>query len=230
MDRLIKTRWKVLPEEQRSGIRNFVVGVIVKTSSDEQTLRREKSFVNKLNLILVQILKQEWCVLLSLAFFLPRSVIDLLLPCSLSSPPLSYRLYQYLLLHRGSSPLSPSSTIPSSPFLSPSAAISLPFPHPRHLSPVHPYRPHNWPTFIPEIVTSSQANLSICENNMVILKLLSEEIFEFSAEQMTTQKTKALKAQIVRSVAFPPFFLFPPRSAGEEVGQASGNNAHETFV
>lgn len=62
MDRLIKTRWKVLPEEQRSGIRNFVVQVIVKTSSDEQTLRREKSFVNKLNLILVQILKQEWCV------------------------------------------------------------------------------------------------------------------------------------------------------------------------
>lgn len=58
-------------------------------------------------------------------------------------------------------------------------------------------RPHNWPTFIPEIVTSSQANLSICENNMVILKLLSEEIFEFSAEQMTTAKTKALKAQIV---------------------------------
>lgn len=59
-------------------------------------------------------------------------------------------------------------------------------------------RPHNWPTFIPEIVQSSQANLSICENNMVILKLLSEEIFEFSAEQMTTAKTKALKAQIVR--------------------------------
>ncbi|GJN94744.1 hypothetical protein Rhopal_007836-T1 [Rhodotorula paludigena] len=121
MDRLIKTRWKVLPEEQRSGIRNFVVQVIVKTSSDEQTLKREKSFVNKLNLILVQILKQEW--------------------------------------------------------------------------------PHNWPTFIPEIVTSSQANLSICENNMVILKLLSEEIFEFSAEQMTTAKTKALKAQICQEFA-----------------------------
>jgi hypothetical protein len=72
MDRLIKTRWKVLPEEQRSGIRNFVVGVIVKTSSDEGTLRREKSFVNKLNLILVQILKQEWCVFFSLFLsFLP---------------------------------------------------------------------------------------------------------------------------------------------------------------
>ncbi|ORY88611.1 CRM1 C terminal-domain-containing protein [Leucosporidium creatinivorum] len=116
MDKLIKSRWKVLPEDQRSGIRNFIVGVIVKSSGDETTLRKEKAYVKKLNLILVQILKQEW--------------------------------------------------------------------------------PHAWPTFIPEIVTSSQANLSICENNMVILKLLSEEIFEFSAEQMTTAKTKALKAQI----------------------------------
>lgn len=62
MDRLIKSRWKILPEEQRSGIRNFIVGVIVKTSGDEVTLRKEKSYVNKLNLILVQILKQEWYV------------------------------------------------------------------------------------------------------------------------------------------------------------------------
>lgn len=117
MDKLIKSRWKVLPAEQRSGIRNFIVGVIVKVSGDENALRREKGYVNKLNLILVQIIKQEW--------------------------------------------------------------------------------PHNWPTFIPEIVASSQASLSICENNMVILRLLSEEIFEFSAEQITTAKTKELKAQIV---------------------------------
>ena len=60
MDKLIKSRWKVLPEEQRSGIRNFIVGVIVKSSADEMTLKRERSYVNKLNLILVQILKQEW--------------------------------------------------------------------------------------------------------------------------------------------------------------------------
>jgi len=60
MDKLIKTRWKVLPDEQRTGIRNFVVGVIVKSSEDDQTMKREKSYLNKLNLILVQILKQEW--------------------------------------------------------------------------------------------------------------------------------------------------------------------------
>lgn len=56
--------------------------------------------------------------------------------------------------------------------------------------------PHAWPTFIPEIVASSKQNLALCENNMVILKLLSEEIFDFSAEQMTQLKTKNLKSQM----------------------------------
>jgi exportin-1 len=31
--------------------------------------------------------------------------------------------------------------------------------------------PHNWPTFISELVQSSTVNLSLCENNMAILKL-----------------------------------------------------------
>lgn len=116
LEKLITTRWKMLPEGQRQGIRNFIVGIVVKISSDEQAMRREKSYMNKLNLALVQILKQEW--------------------------------------------------------------------------------PHNWPTFIPELVESSKSNLSLCENNMVILKLLSEEIFDFSAEQMTQAKTKNLKNQM----------------------------------
>ncbi|TIB03312.1 hypothetical protein E3P96_01932 [Wallemia ichthyophaga] len=113
LEKLIQTKWKVLPVEQQQGIRNFVVNAVIKTSEDEMTMRREKTYLNKLNLILVQILKQAW--------------------------------------------------------------------------------PKDWPSFIPEIVTSSKSNLSLCENNMVILKLLSEEIFDFSAEQMTQAKTKALK-------------------------------------
>ncbi|KAF9919098.1 Karyopherin transporter [Lobosporangium transversale] len=111
--KLVQTRWKLLPPEQRQGIRNFTVGLIVKLSSDEANLVREKILLHRLNLVLVQILKQEW--------------------------------------------------------------------------------PHAWPSFIPEIVSSSKSNLSLCENNMVILKLLSEEIFDFSAEQMTQVKTKNLK-------------------------------------
>ena len=37
------------------GIRNFVVGIIVKVASDETAVRKEKSYVNKLNLALVQV-------------------------------------------------------------------------------------------------------------------------------------------------------------------------------
>jgi exportin-1 len=47
LEKLINVRWKILPDEQRSGIRNFIVSVIIKVTSDEQTLRREKSYVNK---------------------------------------------------------------------------------------------------------------------------------------------------------------------------------------
>ena len=56
--------------------------------------------------------------------------------------------------------------------------------------------PHNWPSFIPEIVQSCRTNLSICENNMAILRLLSEEVFDFSADQMTQSKTKNLKTSM----------------------------------
>ncbi|KAJ7821373.1 CRM1 C terminal-domain-containing protein [Mycena olivaceomarginata] len=116
LERLVTTRWKTLPESQQQGIRNFIVGETVKVASDDVSLRRERAYLNKLNLVLVQVLKQEW--------------------------------------------------------------------------------PHNWPTFISELVQSSTVNLSLCENNMAILKLLSEEIFDFSAEQMTQTKTKNLKNQI----------------------------------
>ncbi|EGN95473.1 hypothetical protein SERLA73DRAFT_76572 [Serpula lacrymans var. lacrymans S7.3] len=116
LEKLITTRWKTLPEGQRQGIRNFVVGITVKVASDETTMRKEKTYVNKLNLALVQILKQEW--------------------------------------------------------------------------------PHNWPTFISELVESSKTNLSLCENNMVILRLLSEEVFDYSAEQLTQTKIKNLKNQM----------------------------------
>ncbi|KZV88566.1 hypothetical protein EXIGLDRAFT_651045 [Exidia glandulosa HHB12029] len=114
--KLVETRWNALPQDQRLGIRNFIVGIIMELSADEAASRKEKTYLNKLNLCLVQILKQDW--------------------------------------------------------------------------------PHHWPTFIPELVQSSKTNLSLCENNMVILKLLSEEIFDYSAEQMTQAKIKSLKAQL----------------------------------
>lgn len=37
------------------GIRNFIVGITVKVASDEVALRKEKAYINKLNLALVQV-------------------------------------------------------------------------------------------------------------------------------------------------------------------------------
>ncbi|KAK4206128.1 CRM1 C terminal-domain-containing protein [Rhypophila decipiens] len=113
LDNVIMTRWKVLPREQCQGIRNFVVQQILTCSTSEESLKANRTLVNKLNLVLVSVLKQEW--------------------------------------------------------------------------------PHNWPTFINEIIAACHSSLSVCENNMIILRLLSEEVFDYSAEQMTSTKTKNLK-------------------------------------
>ncbi|KAI0479057.1 CRM1 C terminal-domain-containing protein [Xylariaceae sp. FL0804] len=113
LDNVIMTRWKVLPRDQCLGIRNFVVNFIIQASNTEESLKTHRTLLNKLNLVLVSILKQEW--------------------------------------------------------------------------------PHNWPTFINEIISACRSNLAICENNMIILRLLSEEVFDYSAEQMTSAKTRNLK-------------------------------------
>jgi hypothetical protein len=38
-----------------SGIKKYIVGLIIKTSSDATTLEAEKVYLNKLNMILVQV-------------------------------------------------------------------------------------------------------------------------------------------------------------------------------
>jgi len=55
--------------------------------------------------------------------------------------------------------------------------------------------PRNWSNFIAEIINASKTNESICENNMIVLKMLSEEIFDFSEGKMTAAKTAELKQQ-----------------------------------
>lgn len=113
LENLIKTRWNALPACQTSGIKTFIIDLIIKTSSDPATVEREKFYLTKLNMVLVQILKREW--------------------------------------------------------------------------------PKRWPTFISDIVGASKSNESLCQNNMNILKLLSEEVFDFSSGQLTQAKTKYLK-------------------------------------
>ena len=113
LENVIKTRWKVLPRPQCEGIKKYIVGLIIKTSSESEGLDREKVYLGKLNMILVQLLKYEW--------------------------------------------------------------------------------PKNWPSFISDIVGASKTNESLCQNNMAILKLLSEDVFDFSSGQMTQAKAKHLK-------------------------------------
>uniref|UniRef100_H2YXR4 Exportin-1 n=1 Tax=Ciona savignyi TaxID=51511 RepID=H2YXR4_CIOSA len=111
LENVIKTRWKVLPRNQCDG--NFLVMFLIQLFAFNTNLTAEKTYLGKLNMILVQILKQDW--------------------------------------------------------------------------------PKNWPTFISDIVGASRTNESLCQNNMVILKLLSEEVFDFSQDQMTQVKAKHLK-------------------------------------
>lgn len=113
LEQVIKTRWKVLPRNQCEGIKKYIVSLIIKTSSNPETLEASKTYLNKLNMILVQVLKREW--------------------------------------------------------------------------------PKNWESFIPDIVGASKTNESLCQNNMIILKLLSEELFDFSSGQITQTKAKHLK-------------------------------------
>jgi exportin-1 len=114
----INTHWKVIPVEQREGIRNFIVKKIIFLSSSDTVMKDKdnSTLLQRFNLVLVQVLKQDW--------------------------------------------------------------------------------PHAWPTFIPDIVGSSKTSESFCENNMKILKLLSEEIFDYSKDSMVSAKVKTMKESL----------------------------------
>ncbi|EDO44035.1 predicted protein [Nematostella vectensis] len=117
LEMVIKTRWKIFQASNEKylslGIKKYIVGLIIKISSESTEMEKEKTYLSKLNMILVEVLKHEW--------------------------------------------------------------------------------PTKWPMFISDIVGASKANESLCQNNMIILKLLSEEVFDFSSGQMTQAKAKHLK-------------------------------------
>ncbi|GAW01678.1 hypothetical protein LENED_003286 [Lentinula edodes] len=54
LEKVISTRWKSLPDGQRQGMRNFLITVTIEIASDEVTARKEKIYLNKLNLAMVQ--------------------------------------------------------------------------------------------------------------------------------------------------------------------------------
>lgn len=113
LENVITTRWLVLPDSQKAGIKNYVVQLVIKMSADEQFATSQKHFLTKLNETLVHIVKQEW--------------------------------------------------------------------------------PHAWENFIPDICGSSKTNQSLCENNLRILNMLSEEIFKYGKTHMVSKKVAKLK-------------------------------------
>ena len=60
LENAIKFRWKTLPAEQCAGVKAFIVNLVIAKSSDEESYRSQKLFMSKLNVILVQIVKQDW--------------------------------------------------------------------------------------------------------------------------------------------------------------------------
>jgi exportin-1 len=47
--------WKALPTDQRKGIKDYIVAVLIETSSTEQSLEKSKTYLSKLNIVLVQV-------------------------------------------------------------------------------------------------------------------------------------------------------------------------------
>jgi exportin-1 len=113
LENVVQYKWKILPATDREGMKNFIILTMINSCKDEKQMQESRIFINKLNEVLVQIVKQEW--------------------------------------------------------------------------------PHNWRNFIPEIVNSSKSSETLCRNNMKILKLLSEEVFDFSGGKMTQDKIEELK-------------------------------------
>jgi exportin-1 len=75
--------------------------------------------------------------------------------------------------------------------------------------------PARWPTFITDLVAAAKSSETLCENCMHILKLLSEEVFDFSRGELTQAKIKELKHSLNnefaagggRTISIPPTLL-----------------------
>lgn len=116
LEDLIKFRWKSLAAPTREGVRTYLVQKIIGLSSKEEVLHAQRALIDKMNLLLVGILKHDW--------------------------------------------------------------------------------PASWPSFIPDLVGASRTSEVLCENNVTILRFLSEEVFDYSKDSMTAAKAEALKTSM----------------------------------
>ena len=113
----VQSKWSILPENQRVGIKNFIVDYVYKTVQANSN-KDQRICLGKANSILVEIIKNEW--------------------------------------------------------------------------------DSGWTTAISDLIKSSFQSQEICENNFLILKELSQEVFDFSKHQMTSSKIALLKARFAK--------------------------------
>ncbi|CAL9731491.1 exportin-1 [Monosporozyma unispora] len=125
LEQLITTKWNSLPQEQRVGILNFIIGMILTLSKAEsRNAQRTNELIQKADLILVQILKKDWN-----------------------------------------------------------------------------------DTFIRDLINSSYVSNSICSNNLYILRLMSEEIFDDELGQESLTQAKRFKLRKSLSQDFEQILL-----------------------
>ncbi len=113
LDATVSNKWKILPEDQKSGIKEYITNLVISLGKSEVGNTTGGPLLTKLNQTLVSIVKHEWTT--------------------------------------------------------------------------------TWKGFITEICEASKTDQSLCENTMNILKLLSEEIFDFSKNEISSKKADELK-------------------------------------
>lgn len=179
----MRTRWGALPDAQREGIKTYCSNLIIKISTDEKAFRAERTFLNKLNLVRIMFGACHVFVLTAGAGV--RSGLQLLEVAAADSwaracpcVGLCGGRFPGLLCGCWCCCWSSSSSSDDRVGLPPGPAQVL-------VDILKQDWPHKWPSFIPDIVGASKTNETLCENSMAILRLLSEEVFDFSKESLT---------------------------------------------
>lgn len=55
LEELIKTRWKILPPDQRQGMKNYLINLLLKISAQVQVSKTLNAVLNRLNVAIVQV-------------------------------------------------------------------------------------------------------------------------------------------------------------------------------
>lgn len=68
--------------------------------------------------------------------------------------------------------------------------------------------PQEWPDFIDNLLLSSHSDPAQCENNFVILRMLSEAMHDFWETNLSMTRSQVLRGQLVSLPSLPPPFIF----------------------